>query len=145
VQQAVAASADLSSIIFGQINSDANTNNILSIKFAGFELSPKTYSVLLFDTHNNIIVPSEGKGLVFTSNTDSLSKSLVFQPTAPSVLANVQKSGSDILITFYFSRPLRNGLADTDPTTFVTRSSGQGALSGITLSGDRRQINCTYT
>jgi hypothetical protein len=145
VRQAVAASADLSSIIFGQINSDAQTNNILSIKFAGFELSPKVYSILLFDSRDNIIVPSDGRNIVFTANNDSAAKTLTFQPTAPVALTNIQKSGDDVLLTFYFSRPLRNGIADQDPTDWLNVASGAGTLTGTTLSGDRRQLSTVYT
>jgi hypothetical protein len=145
VHQAVAVTPDLSSIIFGQINSDAQTNNILSIKFAGFELSPKTYNVLLFDTHDNIIVPVEGKSLTFAANSDSVVKALTFQPTAPIALPHIDKSGTDVIVTFYLSRPLRNGPADQDPTSWISRSSGSGSLSNISLSGDRRQFTVTYT
>src|SRR5262249_50776053 len=74
VRFAVAATADLGSIIFGQITSDAKTSNITSIQFSGFELSPKVYSVLLFDNQDNIITPPEGKSLVFTNNNDSIAK-----------------------------------------------------------------------
>ena len=69
--------------IFGQISSDANTGNITSIRFSGFELTPKIYSVLLFDNQNNIIAPPEGQSLTFTSNSDSIVKALTYQPSQP--------------------------------------------------------------
>src|SRR6185312_15494443 len=70
VNMAVAATSDLSSIIFGRIQSDAATTNILSVSFAGFQLSPSNYSILLFDNNDNIILPTEGRNLVFASTGD---------------------------------------------------------------------------
>src|SRR5258708_7593698 len=145
VQTAVAVSPDLGSIIFGQIKSDARTATILSITFAGFELSPKAYTVLLFDQRDNIVVPQEGKNLQFTTNSDNVSRALTYQPTAPAALLHAQKSGTGVLLTYYFSRPLRNGPGDQTPSAWLTLSSGQGQLSGILLSGDRRQLQVIYT
>ncbi len=145
VRTAVAASNDLGSIIFGQVNSDANTGNILSVKFAGFDLSPKTYTVLFFDSRDNVIVPPEGKGLVFGPDSDNVSKSLTYTPTAPLVLSGIQKTFGDVDVTFYFSRPLRNSAIDQAPSSWLSLDKGLGVISGVILSGDRRQLQFVYT
>jgi hypothetical protein len=145
VQMAVAATADLGSIIFGQITSDSKTNNIASIQFSGFELTPKVYSVMLFDNQGNIVVPPEGKSLVFANNTDSVVKTLTYQPSAPFAFIHIRKSGNTVLLTYYFSRPLRNRGDDQDPTQWVSITKGKGTLSGLTLSSDRRQFTVSYT
>jgi len=144
VQFAVAATPDLGSLIFGQIASDANTGNITSIQFSGFELSPQTYSVLLFDSQSNITSPPEGLNLTFTSNSDSLVKALTYQPSQPFAFTHILKSGSSMLITYYFSRPIRNRGDDQDPTQWFTASAHPERLSNPLISADRRQLTVTY-
>jgi len=144
-RQAVAVTADLNSIIFGQIASDQNTRNIRSIQFDGFELN-KTYSILIFDSLDNIMQPSEGRSISFTDNSQSQSIGLTYKQGTPSALANVRKSGSGVVVSFFFTRPLRNTQAfDEDPDNFVTLTSGAGTLSEASLSGDRRSMSIVYT
>jgi len=147
VQTVVAVSPDLSSIIFGQVNEDANTGNILSIKFSGFLTSPQTYNVLLFDDQNNITTPPEGRGLVFISSSDVISRSLTYEPSAPFAYANAKRAGSigtAVTITYYLSRPLRNRGDDQNLSLFFTIVSGQGSLTNLAISGDRRQVTAIY-
>ena len=147
VNFAVAATSDLGSIIFGRIVSDANTGNITSIQFSGFELSPKVYSVLLFfsDPQNNIITPPEGRAISFTSNSDVMTKAFTYQPSQPFALTHILKVGSAVAITYYFSRPLRNRGDDQDPTQWVSITNGKGVLSGYSVSSDRTQFTVLYT
>lgn len=145
VRTAVAVTSDLSSIIFGKAESDANTKNITSVKWAGFETN-KTYSVLLFDELDNIVQPPEGRSLSFASVSDALTLALTYQPSAPTAITAVRKSGSDIVIDYYFTRPLRNTQTfDADPTQFVTLTTGSGVLSGHSVASDRRSMTLLYT
>jgi hypothetical protein len=141
----VAVTADLESLIFGQITSDDNTRTIRSLRFSGFE-DNKSYSVLLFDEKDNITSPSEGRNLIFVSSADSKSLSLTYQPSAPNVFAQVKTVGGAAQVTMYFSRVLRNTQeSDEDATGMVTVTSGAGTLSAQTISSDRRSMTLIYT
>ncbi|HVO33340.1 MAG TPA: fibronectin type III domain-containing protein, partial [Elusimicrobiota bacterium] len=142
VSFAVAVTPDVSTVIFGQILADGS-KNITGINFAGFDLAPKTYTVLLFDSQNNIITPPEGQGLSF-ADYSTLTRSLTFRPAAPFAFTHIIRSGANMLITYYLSRPLRNRGDDQDPTQWLSVTSGQGTLSNISVSGDRRQLSATY-
>lgn len=145
VNFAVAVTADLSSIIFGQIASDDNTRTIRSVRFSGFETA-KRYSVLFFDKRDNINSPVEGRNVQFAADTDEKTLTLTFQPTAPTAFAQVKKIGSAASVTLYFSRALRNKTpSDDDATTLVSVQSGAGALSAQTIDGDRRSMSFLYT
>jgi len=145
VRFAVAATADLGSIIFGQVTSDENTRSIRSIRFSGFETS-KRYSILLFDDKGNITTPTEGRNLQFSSDTEDKTLTLTFQASAPNAFTQVKKVGSAAEITFYFSRALRNSVpADDVASGLISVTSGNGTLSGAAISGDRRSFVVTYT
>ncbi|MFA5975515.1 MAG: carboxypeptidase regulatory-like domain-containing protein [Elusimicrobiota bacterium] len=145
IRMAVAVTPDMSSLIFSQIDSDANTGDIRFIKFGGFELSPKTYNILFFDNQDNMSSPVDGRGIVFSANTDVLSKAITLQPSAPFAYAHVKKSGNAFSITYYLSRPLRSRGDDQDATQWMNLLSGAGTLSGHSLSGDRREFTVLYT
>ena len=68
VDTCVAVSQVLTSIFFGQASNDANTGNNPPQKFSGFLTSPQRYNVLLFDKHNNIPSPPEGRNRGFISS-----------------------------------------------------------------------------
>ena len=148
VDTVVAVTQDLSSIIFGQVNKDATTGNILSLKFSGFLTSPQVYNVLLFDKQNNITSPPEGANLVFVSSTEVITRALTYVPSPPFAFTDVKRAGaigSAVSITYYFSRPLRNRGDDQDPSQWFTLVGAQGNLSGYALSGDRTQLAVSYT
>jgi len=136
IQTVVAVSPDLTSIIFGQVNKDATTGNILSLKFSGFQVSPQTYNVLLFDQQNNITTPPEGRNLVFVSSSEVITRALTFEPSPPFAFTDAKRAGSigtAVNLTYYFSRPLRNQGNDQAPSHWFT------------LSGDRTQLSVLYT
>ena len=148
VQTVVAVSPDLTSIIFGQVNKDATTGNILSLKFSGFQVTPQTYNVLLFDNQNNITTPPEGRGLVFVSSSEVITRALTYEPSPPFAYVNAKRAGSigtAVNLTYYFSRPLRNQGNDQDPSQWFSLTGAQGVLSGYQLSGDRTQLTVIYT
>jgi hypothetical protein len=148
VQNAVAASPDLSSIIFGQITKDATTGNILSIKFSGFQVSPQTYNVLFIDQQNNITTPPEGEGLVFVSSSQVMTRALTYEASQPFAYTSVSRTGAigtAVNLNYYFSRPLRNQGDDQDPSQWFTLTSALGTLSNYLISGDRLQLSVIYT
>jgi hypothetical protein len=148
VETVVAVSQDLTSIIFGQANKDANSGNILSLKFSGFLNSPQSYNVLLFDKNNNITSPLEGRNLVFTSTSQVVTKALTYVPSPPFAFTDVKRTGaagSSVSINYYFSRPLRNRGDDQDPSVWFGLSSAHGNLSGYSISGDRTKMTVFYT
>ncbi len=148
VQTVVAVSPDLTNIIFGQVNKDATTGNILSIKFSGFQLTPQTYNILLFDQQNNITTPPEGRNLVFVSSSDVITRALTYEPSPPFAYTDAKRAGSigsAVSLNYYFSRPLRNRGDDQDPSLWFSLPAAHGVLSGYTLSGDRLQLSVTYT
>ena len=145
VDTVVAATADLGYILFGQVTSDANTSNIVSIKFAGFQLAPQTYSIVLIDKQGNLYSPADGTGIQFSSATDQAVRNITFTPGKPQAFTHVRKEGSAIVITYYLTRPLRNQANDQDPSQWLSVVSGLGTLSGYAISGDRRQLTVTYT
>jgi len=147
VQTAVGVSADLTSIIFGQVTKDATTGNILSLKFSGFQVSPQTYNILLFDNQNNITTPPEGRALVFDSSTTILSRALTYEASPPFAFIDAKRAGSigsAVNLTYYFSRPLRNNGGDQDPSLWFSVTSGHGNLSSFQVSGDRAQLSVLY-
>ncbi len=145
VEFAVAVTADLGTIIFGQISKDEHTRTIRSIRFSGFD-STKRYSVLLFDNRDNITSPNEGRNLAFSSDSEEKNLTLTYQPSAPTAYVQVKKVGSAVEATFYLSRALRNVLpADNDMASLLTVTAGNGALSSFAIGGDRRTMSVLYT
>lgn len=145
VRMAVAVTADLGTILFGQAAKDDNTKTVRSIRFSGFD-STKKYSVLIFDQHDNIVSPNEARNLTFSSDTEEKTLSLTYQPSAPTAFVQAKKVGSDVQVTFYFSRALRNTLpADNDMASLLTVVSGNGSLSSFAINGDRRSLSVLYT
>jgi len=145
VNFAAAVTADFSSMVFGQINSDANTQNILSIRFSGFDLSPKTYSVVLGDQMGTITMPTEGQRVIFNSNDDSSTLALTYQPAQPATFVHVTKAGQDVNLKFYFTGSLRNLGGDQDPTQWVSVTQGRGNLSQYFVTEDRTRFDVSYT
>lgn len=145
VQFAVAATADLQSILFGQITSDENTRGVSAIRFSGFETN-KRYSILLFDDKDNITTPAEGRNLLFTTDTDEKTLVLTYQPSAPNAFTQIKKLGSAVQVSFFVSRSLRNSIpADDVASGLISVTSGAGTLSEAEISGDRRSFTVTYT
>lgn len=145
VEFAVAATSDLGTILFGQIENDETTRNITQIAFSGFETG-KTYSLLLFDPNENIMTPPEGRSLVFSTDTEEKTLTLTYQPSAPNAFAQVRRVGTDAQIDFYLSRPLRNTTEDDDAaTSLISIVSGGGTITEASISDDRRQFSATYS
>ncbi len=145
VRFAVAATADLESILFGQIKSDDATRTIRSIRFSGFETG-KRYSVLLFDDRDNITSPTEGRGLTFSSDNEDKTLTLTFQPSAPNVYSQVKKVGSAAQVSLYLSRALRSTQPSDDvASSMLSIVSGGGAISDAAIQSDRRSLTFTYT
>ncbi len=136
-----AATTDLSEFLYGSTTRDAAARGSVAYKIGGLRAG-RTYRVMIISPFDDAV---EAASVVLTSTSEARVLNLVVRPPRPGVSARSRQAGAGRTVEFLFSRPLRSRLAsDEDPSLAVSTVSGAGALSGASLSADRRTLTVRY-
>ncbi|MBI3299307.1 MAG: hypothetical protein HYZ75_14160 [Elusimicrobia bacterium] len=145
VRRVFAAAPDLSEVLAGGLVRDAAGRTAGGYRVSGFTPG-RTYRLLLIGADDQAFTPPEAAALVFASSAEVRSLDVVFRTPAPRVSAKSRRSGSDFLVEFAVSQPLRaRTSADLDASLLLATAAARGSLSQASVSADRRRISAVYT
>ncbi|HVA67032.1 MAG TPA: FlgD immunoglobulin-like domain containing protein [Elusimicrobiota bacterium] len=143
IQTLVAATQNLSSVLVGTLQTNAQAQTVTGYSVSGFQVGTP-YEILLLDSNGNMVAPAEARNIVFSS-TAPMTLNIVYRPSPPLVMAKDFRQGNGFDIEFDLSQPLRDETADDDNAGLLLSTvSAQGALSDVAISQDRSEVTAFY-
>jgi len=145
----VAVRGGFEELLIGQLTKDA-AGTITGYEISGFQAG-KSYTVLVFDESDDILVL--GEGIVVNSDME---RDFMLVDRQPSVLAQATKaSDGSVVVQFEFTRALRNSATDLDGLNgpddsegpkIISLTSGTGVVTYPIdwLSFDRKRARVVY-
>lgn len=145
VNTVAAATANFEEVLIGTLDRDPNTRTVSDYRISGFRAG-SSYRLLLIGDGDQLTVPDGASNIVFTSSAEARALDVTVRPPRPSVLGTSRRSGSDFLVEFVASHPLRARTAADDALEVIVATvSASGSLSQLTLDANRRRVTGVYT
>jgi len=143
IQTIVAATPNLSSVLVGSLQTNAQAQTVTGYSVSGFQAGTP-YEILLLDSNGNMVTPEEARNIVFSS-TAPMTLNIVYRPSPPLVMAKDFRQGNGFDIEFDLSQPLRDETAaDDDAGLVLSTVSAQGTLSDVAIAQDRTEVTAFY-
>lgn len=139
-----AVTDDLSELLFATLTKDPNTRTVSAYEIGGFRAGVRYRLVL--GSARGLSTPDEARGIVFSTTTESRTLDIVLRPSRPFVFAKAKKTGSQFLVQFETSYPLRaRTAADDNLAAILSTFSASGTLSQFELFANRSKLTALYT
>jgi hypothetical protein len=135
---------DASEYYAATLSYDASGRGVSGYSVGG--LTPgKAYRLVVTGPGGTSYTPPEAAAVVVASSTTARILDLTLRPAAGPVALRARREGARWLIAAQFPRPVRSRfLSDSDPSMLLSTAAAAGALSGGSLSSDRRTVTAYY-
>jgi hypothetical protein len=145
IRAVYAATPDLTESFVGTLVKDPNTRTVTGYRLSGFRPAI-SYRIVLLTGDGDLVLPAEASAVVFSSAAQNVRLDLEFRRPAPLVFGKSRRVGSDFLLEFTATQPLRSrAAADDNLSLILSTARATGLLSGRILSADRRRLSAVYS
>jgi hypothetical protein len=139
-----AATAGMEETFAGTLVVDPNSGSVSDYRVSGLRAGTP-YRLLFIGREGGVLSPAEAREVTLASGESERALDVVLLPGRPQVRAKSRRQGADFLVDFLISEPLRARTADDDdPLILASTFSAAGAITGGTLSQDRRRVSVIY-